>query len=230
MVDQQLQLWTDVDAYLEKTLGGDDPILNNALALAREEGLPAHDVSPAQGRFLASLVRMIKARYILEIGTLGGYSTIHLARAAGLEGEIVSLEYDPHRAAVARVNLEQAGLADRVEVRVGAAAEILPLITHELRPKFDFVFIDADKVNNRLYIEWALRLARPGAVVVVDNIIREGRVVDAHSTDPSVVGTREALAFIAALDPDGVAALQTVGAKGHDGFIMFIVPEARATV
>lgn len=225
MTDQQIGLWADVDAYFEEVLGDQDPILEDALAFARAEGLPAHDVSPAQGRFLATLVHMIKARYILEIGTLGGYSTIHLARATGPEGEVVTLEYDTHHANVARANLDRAGLADRVEVRVGAAAETLPLIFEELRPRFDFVFIDADKSNNRLYIEWALQLARPGAVIVVDNIVRDGRVLDAHSTDPSVIGSRTALNYIASLDPPGSAVLQTVGSKGYDGFAIFVAPE-----
>ena len=223
--DRQLQLWAEVDDYLESVLGDEDPILFDVLDHARDEGLPAQDVSPAQGRFLATLIQMIKARYVLEIGTLAGYSTIHMARAAGPDGEVVSLEYDPHHAAVARLNIENAGLADRVEIRVGAAAETLPLIYEELRPKFDFVFIDADKANNRTYIDWALKLARPGAVIVVDNVIREGRVVDAHSTDPSVAGSRDALDYIAALDPPGAAVLQTVGSKGHDGFAVFVVPE-----
>jgi predicted O-methyltransferase YrrM len=225
VADQQIRLWTDVDAYLEEVLGGDDPILEDALSYAREQGLPAFDVSPPQGRFLATLVHMIKARYVLEIGTLGGYSTIHLARAVGSGGEVVSLEYNPHHANVARENLARAGLADRVEVRVGAAGETLPILFEELRPRFDLVFIDADKSNNRLYIEWALRLTRPGAVIVVDNIIREGRVLDAHSTDPSTIGARSALGYLASFDAPGTAVLQTVGSKGHDGFAIFVVPE-----
>ncbi|MBU1174236.1 MAG: O-methyltransferase [Alphaproteobacteria bacterium] len=227
-MDRERELWADVDTYLASVLGGDDPVLTDALDHAARQGLPAHSVSPSEGRFLATLVHMSKARYILEIGTLAGYSTIHLARATGPEGEVVTLEYDSHHAAVARANLERAGLGDRVEVRVGAAAETLPLIEEELRPKFDFVFIDADKTNNRLYIEWALRLARPGAVVVVDNVVRAGHVVDAHSTDPSVKGSREALEFIGDIEPVASAALQTVGSKGHDGFALFLVPETAA--
>jgi len=224
VIDGQKEVWRNVDAYLEEVLGEDDPILADALYLARQEGLPPASVSPAQGRFLATLVQMIKARYILEVGTLAGYSTIHLARATGPEGEVVTLEYDSHHAHVAQVNLERAGLADRVEVRIGAAAETLPVIYEELRPKFDFVFIDADKTNNTLYVEWALKLARPGAVVVIDNVVRNGGVVDAHSTDPSVIGSRAALEFIADINPPAAAVLQTVGAKGHDGFAIFVVP------
>lgn len=227
-MDRQIELWTDVDDYLDDVFGGDDPILLDALDHADAEGLPPHSVSSAQGRFLATLVRMIRARFVLEIGTLGAYSTIHLARATGPEGEVVTIEYDSHHAHVAQTNIERAGLSDRVEVRTGAAAEILPTIESELRPKFDFVFIDADKTNNRLYVRWALRLARPGAVVVVDNVVREGRVVDEHSTDPSVNGSREVLDYIADLNPPGAAALQTVGSKGHDGFAIFLVPETVA--
>ena len=222
--DRQQQLWTEVDAYLDDVLGGDDPVLIEALQLARKQGLPPINVSPAQGRFLATLVRMTGAHRILEIGTLGGYSTIHLARAAGEKGRVVSLEYDPHHAEVARTNLERAGVGGRVEIRVGAAAELLPRIAKEPREKFDFVFIDADKNNNRLYLEWALKLGRPGAAIVVDNIVLEGRVLEADSTDPKVVGTRTALDFISGLELADVAALQTVGHKGHDGFVVLLVP------
>jgi predicted O-methyltransferase YrrM len=224
-MEMKAELWADVDDYFDDVFGGDDPVLADALDFAEQEGLPPYSVSSAEGRFLATLIRMIRARYVLEIGTLAGYSTIHLARATGPEGEVVTIEYDPHHAHVAQTNIERAGLADRVEVRTGAAAEILPRIESELRPRFDFVFIDADKTNNRRYVQWALRLARPGAVVVVDNVVRAGGVVDDHSTDPSVNGSREVLEYIADLDAPGASALQTVGVKGHDGFAIFIVPD-----
>lgn len=218
------ELWSKVDAYIGSTLGEDDPVLVVALEHARAEGLPSYDVSPAQGRLLALLVRMSGARYILEVGTLGGYSTIHMARAAGPEGEVLTLEYDPHHAKVARENIDKAGLASQVEVRVGAAADTLPQIAEEVRPKFDFVFIDADKTNNRTYLEWALTLSRPGAVIICDNTIRDGKVIEANSSDASVQGARAAFDYIGSLDLADATAVQTVGAKGYDGFAIFIAP------
>ena len=225
MTDRLKDLWSDVDAYIEEVLGEDDPDLVEALFVANREGLPPIGVSSSQGRFLATLVQMIKARYILEIGTLAGYSTIHLARAAGPEGEVVTIEYDSDYARVAEVNIERAGLAEHVEVRIGAAADVLPMLYEELRPKFDFVFIDADKINNTVYAKWALKLTRPGGVVVIDNVVREGRIIDEHSTDPSTTGSRAVLEYISDINPTAASVLQTVGSKGHDGFAIFVVPD-----
>lgn len=225
MTDRQKNLWSEVDAYVEEVLGADDPILVETLEVADREGLPRFGVSSSQGRFLATLVQMIKARFILEIGTLAGYSTIHLARAAGPEGEVVTIEYDSHHAHVAQANFARAGLTEQVEVRIGAAADILPVLYEELRPKFDFVFIDADKINSALYAKWALKLTRPGGVVVVDNVVRDGRLIDEHSTDPSVTGSRAVLDYIADINPAAASVIQTVGSKGHDGFAIFVVPE-----
>ncbi len=225
MTDRLKDLWSEVDEYIEEVLGEDDPALVEALSVADREGLPPFGISSAQGRFLATLVQMTKARYILEIGTLAGYSTMHLARAAGPEGEVVTIEYDSHHAQVAQLNFERAGLSQHIEVRIGAAADILPVLYEELRPKFDFVFIDADKINNTLYAKWALKLTRPGGVVVIDNIVREGRLIDEKSTDPSVKGSRAVLDYIGDINPSAASVLQTVGSKGHDGFAIFVVPE-----
>lgn len=219
------EIWEQVDRYIGEKLGSDDEVLKAVLAASEAAGLPDYQVSPAQARLLALLVRMTRSRHILEIGTLGGYSAIHMARAAGPEGEVITLEYDPHHATIARENLARAGLTAQVEVRVGAAAAALPLIEQELRPKFDFVFIDADKPNNRVYLEWALKLGRPGAVVVCDNVIRDGRVIDGQSGDANVQGARDAFDFIGTLGTADATAIQTLGVKGYDGFAIFIVPE-----
>jgi predicted O-methyltransferase YrrM len=215
--------WTDVDGYLTETLIVPDDALTAALAANAAAGLPSIDVTPAQGQFLQILVRMAGARRILEIGTLGGYSAIWLARALPEDGRLVSLEFDPKHARVAAENLARAGLSDRVEIRLGAAVESLARLVAEGVEPFDLIFIDADKPNNAVYLEWALKLARAGTLIVCDNVIRDGAVADAESTDPSVVGTRAMFARMAA-EPRLVAtALQTVGSKGYDGFAVALV-------
>ena len=214
-----MQLWAEVDALLEERLLPRDPVLEDVLRASAAAGLPAHDVSPLQGRLLELLARLRGARAILEIGTLGGYSTIWLARALPPGGRLVTLELDPHRAAVARENLERAGLADRVEVLAGPALETLP----GLSGPFDFVFIDADKEASADYLGWALRLARPGTLVVADNVVRGGAVADGDSTDPRVRGVRRLLDAIAAEPRLSATGLQTVGAKGWDGFVLALV-------
>jgi predicted O-methyltransferase YrrM len=206
-----------VDRYIADRLIPDDPAW--VLGANAAAGLPAIDVSPAQGRFLALLVRMTGARRVLEIGTLGGYSTIWMARALPGDGRLVSLEYDPRHAEVARSNVARAGLSERVEIRVGAAAESLP----KLEGPFDLVFIDADKPGNPLYVDWAVRLARPGTVIVLDNVVRAGQVIEEGSGDPSVQGSRAAFDAIAAHPRLSATALQTVGAKGWDGFALMLV-------
>ena len=211
--------WTAVDDYIADRLLGRDEALSAALTTNLAAGLPEIDVSAAQGRMLHLLARMAGARRILEVGTLGGYSTIELARALPQDGRLVTLELDAHPAAVARGNIARAGLADRVEVLVGPAVETLAT----LDGPFDFVFIDADKPSNPVYLREALRLARPGAAIVVDNVIREGKVLDANSGDPRVTGTRALFDAIAA-EPRLIAtAVQTVGAKKWDGFVLAIV-------
>ena len=218
-----LRHWTAVDRYLEETLRLSDPVLTAALDNNRANALPAYDVSPAQGKFLQLIAKMIGARRILEIGALGGYSTIFFARALPEDGRIISLERDPTHAKVAGENIERAGLSKLVEIRVGAALDTLPEIAAEGRGPFDLVFIDADKPNNPAYWAWALKLARPGAVIIGDNVIRDGAVADARSGDPSVVGARAFLASIGAERAAASTAIQTVGAKGWDGFTLSVV-------
>jgi predicted O-methyltransferase YrrM len=219
------QRFAAVDRYAADLLLGTDPVLDAALAASAAAGLPADDVSPLQGRLLELLARMRGARRILEIGTLGGYSTICLARALGAGGRLVSLEVDPARATVARANLAAAGLADVVDVRVGPALETLPLLAHEdtAAAPFDLVFIDADKQRTPDYFEWALRLTAPGSVIVADNVVRGGALADATSDDPRVRGVRRFHALLAAEPRVRATTIQTVGSKGHDGFTLALV-------
>ncbi len=213
---------SEVDGLLDELLLTEDPVLTAALEDSAAAGLPAIAVSAQQGAFLQLVARAIGARRILEFGTLGGYSTIWLARAVGADGAVVSLEYAEHHAEVARANLERAGLGERVRVLVGPALETLPSLADEA--PFDLVFIDADKENNAAYLRWAVQLSRPGTVIIVDNVIRDGRIIDADSDDASR-GAREVLAQMGAEPRLQVAALQTVGAKGWDGFAMALVTE-----
>lgn len=215
--------WSRVDDYIVDRLVDEDVALIEALKANAAGGLRPIDVSAAQGKFLHLLVRMSGARRILEVGTLGGYSTIWMAKALPADGAIVTLEYEPHHAAVARANIERAGYADRIEVRVGAAAETLPVLAAELPEPFDFVFIDADKPSNTTYLDWAIKLGRPGTVIVLDNVVRDGEVANAASRDPNVLGSRGAFELIAANPRLSATALQTVGAKGYDGFAVMIL-------
>jgi len=218
--------WTDVDNYLGSQLLEDDPVLNRVTETSQQSGLPAIAVSPLQGKFLNLLARLIGARQVLEIGTLGGYSAIWLGRAlpAAPVGRLVTLEVNPMHADVAQVNIADAGLAEVVEIRVGAALEALPKLATEFgEGTFDFTFIDADKQNNAEYFSWALKLTRPGGVVVVDNVVRQGHVVDERSDDSSVVGTRKLFAEMAQEKSMTATAIQTVGLKGYDGFAIAIV-------
>ena len=216
-------LWTEVDQYLGALLAPSDEHLDAALKANRKAGLPAIDVSPLQGKFLQVLVRMTQAKRVLEIGLLGGYSTIWMARALPRGGRIVSLEFSPKHADVARANLKRAGLLRRVDVRVGPALESLPVLAKERGGKFDLIFIDADKENNPQYLEWAIKLARRGSVIVVDNIARHGHVIDAKSTEPDVTGTRRCLEMMAVHPRLSAFAMQTVGVKGLDGFALAVV-------
>lgn len=213
--------WAEVDRYLVDTLVGDGD--SGVLAANAAAGLPAIDVSPPQGKFLALIAQSIRARRVLEIGTLGGYSTIQLARAVGKSGQVVTFEYEPEHARVARENLDGAGLGDRVEIRVGAALDTLPVLEAENPEPFDLVFIDADKINNSNYVQWALRLTRPGSVIIVDNVVRNGAVANADSTDPAVLASRDVLALLAAEPRLDATVLQTVGGKGWDGFAYAVV-------
>ncbi|MBO0866744.1 MAG: O-methyltransferase [Mycobacterium sp.] len=205
---------------MDTTFVGDDPALAGALEASDAAGLPRIAVSAQQGKFLCLLIAAMRARRILEIGTLGGYSTIWLARGAGPDGRVVTLEYDPRHAEVARSNVDRAGVGDRVEVVVGAALETLPTVTGG---PFDFVFIDADKENNVGYLEWAVRLSRPGAVILVDNVVREGRVLTPTTEDHLAQAVRHSLRVMAEHPRLDTAVLQTVGAKEWDGFALAVV-------
>jgi predicted O-methyltransferase YrrM len=215
--------WDDVDAYISDRLLPRDNILEAVLKANREAGLPAIDVSPAQGKFLNLLVRMTGARMVLEIGTLGAYSSIWMARGLSKGGRLVTLEFDVLHATVARENIAMAGLSDVVEVRQGRAIDNLPLLHAEGLYPFDLIFIDADKPSNAAYLDWAFRLSRPGTVIVCDNVIRNGAVTDALSGDRSVQGARDAFNSMGGNPRLSATALQTVGSKGYDGFAIGIV-------
>ena len=221
--EAQEERWRAVDRYIAETLIAPDPALAAAIEASDAAGLPPIAVAPTQGKLLHSLARVRGARRILEIGTLGGYSTIWLARALRPGGRLVTLEAEEKHARVARANIDLAGLAVDVEVRLGPALETLPLLASEGAGPFDLVFIDADKPNIPRYFEWALQLAAPGALIIVDNVIRDGAVADASSTDPSVVGLRW-LNEMLRDDPRVTATtIQTVGSKGYDGLTIALV-------
>jgi predicted O-methyltransferase YrrM len=239
-----LETWTAVDAYFADALTPPDPVLDAALDAARAAGLPDIQVSCAQGKLLMLLARAIGAGRILEIGTLGGYSTIWLARAlpvarnaaatADLQagapggapdttGRVVTLEYEPRHAEVARANLTRAGLIDRVDIHLGAALDTLPDLAADIDRPFDFIFIDADKENMPAYFDWSVKLARPGALIIADNVVREGDVINPDSPDPRVQGVRRMIDLMSA-DPRVTATvIQTVGTKGYDGFALAFV-------
>jgi predicted O-methyltransferase YrrM len=219
------ELWTRVDRYFGDLLVTADPALEAALAASAAAGLPAINVSPVQGKLLHLLARAIGARNVLEIGTLGGYSTIWLARALPDGGRVISLEADARHAEVARANIARAGLETKVEVRLGLALDLLPGLTEGAEP-FDFVFIDADKPNNAAYFDWALRLSRPGSIIVVDNVVRGGDVIDAASDSATVRGVHRFLERLAAEPRVSATAIQTVGSKGYDGFAIALVTSA----
>jgi predicted O-methyltransferase YrrM len=215
--------WADVDAYLEGLLTPPDEGLAHSLRAATEAGLPPIQVPALQGKLLHLLVHISGSRRVLEVGTLAGYSTIWLARALPADGEVVTLEVDPEHARVARDNFVAAGVGDRVRLILGPALDTLPTLTAESGDPFDLVFIDADKVNNASYVEWAIRLGRPGTVIVVDNVIRGGAITDATSTDQAVLGTRRVLELLSNDPRLDATALQTVGAKGYDGFALALI-------
>ena len=216
-------MWTSVDRYLGDLLAPSDDKLEAAVKANRKARLPAIDVSPLQGKFLQVLVQMTQAKRVLEIGTLGGYSTIWMARALPKGGRIISLEFSPRHAEIARANLHCAGLLRRVEIRVGPALESLPKLKASGAGPFDLIFIDADKENNPQYLQWALKLSHRGTVIVVDNVARHGSVIEAKSSEPDIVGTRRCLEMMASEPRLSAVALQTVGVKGLDGFAMAVV-------
>jgi len=212
-------LWSKVDGYLADLIVKPDAALEAALEESDKAGLPAISVSATHGKLLWVLAKLVNAKRILEVGTLGGYSTIWMARALPKDGKLISLELLPKHAEVARANLKRAGLEKIAEVRVGKALDLLP----QLEGPFDLSFIDADKSNNPEYFSWALKLSRPGALIVVDNVVREGRVIDAKSRDVNVLGVRRLNEMIAAEPRVSATAIQTVGSKGYDGFAVALV-------
>ena len=218
-------LATQVDEYFDGLLVKSDPILEAALAAGLAAGMPQIQVSPTQGKFLHLLARIQGARRILEVGTLAGYSTIWLGRALPPDGRLVSLELDPRHAEIARTNLRRAGLDTIAEVVVGPAVDSLAALVDDSVEPFDLVFIDADKERNPDYVTWALRLSHPGSVIIVDNVVRQGRVVDAENRDPNITGTRRMFEIIAQEPRLEATAVQTVGLKGYDGFAVLRVKD-----
>ena len=219
-------VWTKVDRYFGDLLVPIDDALDAALKANEKGGLPQIDVTPLQGKFLEFLVRAIGARRVLEIGTLGAYSTIWMARALPADGRLVTLELEPHHANVARQNLEKAGMADRVEILVGPATESPRILENTGAGRgvtFDLIFIDADKQGYPEYLTWALKLSRPGTVIVADNVVRDGEVIDEKSEDPRIQGVRRFVEMVAAEPRLSATVLQTVGEKGYDGFALAVV-------
>ena len=215
--------WADIDRWFEQRLVPPDAALTTALEASAAAGLPPIQVSPGQGKLLRLLVAAQGARRVLEIGTLGGYSTIWLARGLAGCGRVVTLELDARHAEVARANLATAGLADVVDVRVGPALETLPLLEAEGAGPFDLTFVDADKPATADYFGWAVRLSRPGGIIVVDNVVRGGAVADDATDDPDALGIRRFVAAAAAEPGVSATVVQTVGSKGHDGFAVVVV-------
>lgn len=216
---QDSDKWAQVDAWFSEKLAPEDSDLKYTLANNSDQGLPTHDVSSLQGKMLAIFMQMSRAVRVLEIGTLGGYSTIWMAKALPPHGSITTIEFNEHHAEVASQNINKVGLAERVTLHRGAALEVLPT----LDAPFDLIFIDADKVNNPHYLEWAIRLSKPGTVIVGDNTVRGGNVIDSTSEDPNVLGLRKFVGMISEDERLEATAVQTVGEKGWDGFVIAIV-------
>jgi predicted O-methyltransferase YrrM len=216
-------LWESVDTYFSDALLPSDPALEGALTDSTAADLPPINVSANFGKLLHLIARIQHAKTILEIGTLGGYSTIWLTRALPAEGHLISLEISPEHAQVARANLARAGLSDRAEVRIGRAVESLTTIAAEGHPPFDLVFIDADKPSNPVYVEWALKLTHPGSVIIVDNVVRNGAVTDPNSSDANVQGVRQLVDLLRDDPRLSATVLQTLNGKGYDGFLMAVV-------
>jgi predicted O-methyltransferase YrrM len=216
-------LWSAVDGYISDLFIAPDFALEAALDSSKAAGLPTINVSPAQGKLLHLLAKVQGARKILELGTLGGYSTIWLARALPPDGRLISLEIDPKRAEIARANVARAELANSVEIKVGRAEELLQKLSEEGRGPFDLIFIDADKPGYAEYLKWALKLSRPGTLILADNVVRKGAVADPASADENVQGIRKFNAVLAAEKGVTTTVIQTVGCKGHDGFALILV-------
>lgn len=218
--------WTAVDRYFDGLFAPPDDALDAALQATRDAGMPLINVAANQGKLLQLLTRLVGARRVLEIGTLGGYSAIWMARALPPDGRLISLEVNPAHAEVARANIERAGLSDRVEVRLGSAHDSLPQLAGQGLGPFDLVFIDADKPSTPDYLTWALRLTKPGSLIVIDNVVRDGAVADAASANADVRGIQQALAMLAREPRVSATAFQTVGVKGYDGMAIALVTGA----
>jgi predicted O-methyltransferase YrrM len=218
-----LSVWTEVDNYICEVLALSDPALQAALKASEAAGLPAIQVSPTQGKFLNLQALLMHASNILELGTLGGYSTIWLARALPARGRLITVDANPKHTEVARTNVAFAGLSDRVEFHVGVALEVLPQLAREGRGPFDFIFIDANKSDMPEYFDWALRLSHPGSLIIADNVIRDGKVLDGATADADIQGVRRFNERLAAEKRVSATELQTVGSKGYDGFAMAVV-------
>jgi predicted O-methyltransferase YrrM len=217
------QLWTSVDEYFNESVVGSDAVLDAAAAAASAAQLPPVSVTPAYGKLLHLLARAQNATRILEIGTLAGYSTIWLARAVPADGRVVTLEVNARHADIARTNLASAGVADRVEIHVGPAVDTLSQLARDGESAFDFTFIDADRPNAAAYFDWAVKLSRRSGIVVVDNVVRKGRVIDSSNTDPDIVGIRRLIERLASDSRVSATVIQTVSSKGHDGFVLAVV-------
>ncbi|MDM5337300.1 O-methyltransferase [Fictibacillus enclensis] len=217
------EVWGNVDEYFISNLHPQDMVLEHVLQANHEAGLPSIDVTPTQGKFLYLLAKLKGAKRILEIGTLGGYSSIWMGRALPEDGKLVTLEYSQKHAEVARENIKKAGLEPKIEILVGPALESLPTLKDKGYLSFDFIFIDADKPNNPHYLKWALAYSQPGTVIIGDNVVRNGRVADQNNEDPGVKGSRALIDLLANESRIEATALQTVGSKGYDGFVMGIV-------
>lgn len=215
--------WSAVDNYIVDSLIDRDAVLDEVLSSSAAAGLPEIQVTPNFGKFLHLLSQVHHARNILEIGTLGGYSTIWLARSVPAGGRVVTIECEPKHAEIAKANFQRAGLSEVIDVRIGKALDVLPRIAAEKREPFDLIFIDADKQNNPEYFAWALKLSRPGSVIIVDNVVRKGEVINAATSDSAVHGTRRLYEVVAAEPRVNATTIQTVGNKGYDGFLLAIV-------
>jgi len=221
MADPTPDTWRRVDAYLTELLVGHDPGLDQAVADQNDAGLPAIEVAPVNGKFLHLLARMSGARRVLEIGTLGAYSTIWLARGIPADGRVVTIEAEPLNAELARANVDRAGVGDKVEIRLGRGIDVLP--TLEGGEPFDLVFIDADKESNTIYLDWAARLGRPGTVVMVDNTVRGGEVANPATENPQIIGVQRGLEMLGRDPRFDATAIQTLDAKGYDGIAIALV-------
>jgi predicted O-methyltransferase YrrM len=218
-------LWNDVDIYFSSKLQEFDPIMDSILKANAEAGLPAIDVSPNQGKLLYLLAKLKGARNILEIGTLGGYSSVWLARALPEDGHLVTLEFSEKHAKVANENIRNAGLENKIDIIVGPALETLPSLKKKEFSSFDFIFIDADKQNNPNYLKWALEFSRSGTVIITDNVVRNGKVIEDDTEDPNVQGIRQFIDLLSEEPRIDSTTIQTVGAKGYDGFVLGVVKE-----